>query len=204
VDDDMAEAMGLENTAGALVTDVPDGPAKDAGIEAGDVIVNFDGKDVEDTRSLVRTVGNTAVGKAVRVVVFREGKTQTLMITLGRKEEAEAAAVPAVAQNEENDTPVEKDMLGLTLSVLNDAMREQMDLNKNLEGLVVLNVDEASEAFEKGLRAGDVITEAGQQKLTDISMLDARIADAKDAGRKSILLLIRRDGDPRFVALSLE
>ena len=204
VDDDMAEAMGLETSAGALVTDVPDGPAKDAGVEAGDVITSFDGKDVKDTRGLVRTVGNTAVGKAVRVVVFRDGKTQTLMITLGRKEEAEAAAVPAVAQSEEDDTPVEKDMLGLTLSVLTDEMREQMGLNKNLEGLVVLNVDEASEAFEKGLRPGDVITEAGQQKLTDIATLEERIDGAKDAGRKSILLLIRREGDPRFVALSLE
>jgi serine protease Do len=204
VDEDMAEAMGLETSAGALVTDVPDGPAKDAGVEAGDVITSFDGKDVKDTRGLVRTVGNTAVGKAVRVVVFRDGKTQTLMITLGRKEEAEAAAVPAVAQSEEDDTPVEKDMLGLTLSVLTDEMREQMGLNKNLEGLVVLNVDEASEAFEKGLRPGDVITEAGQQKLTDIATLEERIDGAKDAGRKSILLLIRREGDPRFVALSLE
>ena len=204
VDDDMAEAMGLETSAGALVTDVPDGPAKDAGVEAGDVITSFDGKDVKDTRGLVRTVGNTAVGKAVRVVVFRDGKTQTLMITLGRKEEAEAAAVPAVAQNEEDNAPIEKDMLGLKLSVLTDEMREQMGLNKNLEGLVVLNVDEASEAFEKGLRPGDVITEAGQQKLTDIATLEERIDGAKDAGRKSILLLIRRGGDPRFVALSLE
>ncbi|MFY9318044.1 trypsin-like peptidase domain-containing protein, partial [Lentibacter algarum] len=90
VSDDVAEAIGLEKTAGALVTDVPDGPAKDAGMLSGDVILSFDGVDVEDTRGLVRTVGNADVGKTVRVIVFREGKTQTLKITLGRREDAES------------------------------------------------------------------------------------------------------------------
>ncbi len=78
VTDDVAEAIGLENAAGALVTDVPEGPSMEAGIKAGDVIMSFDGKDVSDTRSLVKTVGNTQVGKAVRVIVFRDGKTETL------------------------------------------------------------------------------------------------------------------------------
>ena len=78
VTDDVAEAIGLETVAGALVTDVPDGPGKEAGILAGDVIISFDGTDVEDTRELVRIVGYAPVGKAVRVVVFREGGTQAV------------------------------------------------------------------------------------------------------------------------------
>jgi serine protease Do len=69
--------------------------------------------------------------------------------------------------------------------------------------LVVTEVDEASEAFEKGLRAGDVITEAGQQKVTSIADMEERVKAAKDAGRKSLLLLVRRAGDPRFVALGI-
>ena len=64
-------------------------------------------------------------------------------------------------------------------------------------------VDESTEAFEKGLRAGDVITEAGQQKVKSIADLENRVEAAKEAGRKSLLLLVRRAGDPRFVALSL-
>jgi len=200
VTDDVAEALGLEASAGALVTDVPDGPAKDAGVESGDVILSFDGTDVEDTRQLVRTVGNTRIGKAVRVVVFRDGATQTLMVTLGRREEAEATPVPASAPADE---PVEKDVLGLTVTAMTDELREQLGLNSGMSGLVVQEVDEATEAYEKGLRAGDVITEAGQQKVVSVDDLEDRIAEAKEAGRKSLLLLVRRQGEPRFVALSL-
>ncbi|MBR9652850.1 Do family serine endopeptidase [Thalassovita aquimarina] len=198
---DMAEAMGLEKTSGALVTDVPDGPAKDAGILQGDVIVNFDGTDVIDTRSLVRKVGNTEVGKAVRVTVFRDGKTVTLKVTLGRREEAEA--IPA-AQSREDAAPDEPtEMLGLTLSPVTDQLREELNLKPNTQGLVVMDVDETTEAYEKGLRAGDVITEAGQQKLSSAKDLQDRVDEARDAGRKSLLLLVRRAGEPRFVALSI-
>ncbi len=202
VTDDVAEAMGLEEVAGALVTDVPEGPAEEAGMKAGDVIMQFDGYEVEDTRGLVRRVGNTAVGKTVRVVVFREGKTQTLRVTLGRREAAEGV-VPA-AQPGETEAPSEAEILGLTLSQLDDELRSQLELDDNASGLVVSDIDNLSEAYEKGMRAGDVITEAGQQKLSSISDLEDRIEDAREAGRKSILLLVRRAGEPRFVALSLD
>jgi serine protease Do len=77
-------------------------------------------------------------------------------------------------------------------------------LDAEAEGLVVTEVDEASEAYAKGLRAGDLITEAGQQKVTSIEDFETRMVEAGEAGRKSLLLLVRRGGDPRFVALSLE
>lgn len=203
VTEDMIGAVeGLETAAGAMVTDVPDGPAKDAGIESGDVILTFDGTDVEDVRGLVRTVGNTAVGKAVRVIVLRGGKTQTLLVTLGRREEAEAA-VPA-AQPVTPEEPTEKDMLGLTVTPMTEELRTELGLDEGAEGLVITNVDELSKAYEKGMRAGDVITEASQQKVVSVSDLDARVAEAEEAGRKSILLLVRRGGEPRFVALALD
>ncbi len=201
VTEDVAEAMGLEKVAGALVTDVPEGPAAEAGMQAGDVILSFDGRDVEDTRGLVRQVGNTAVGKTVRVVVFRDGKTKTLKVTLGRREVAEGS-IP-VAQPGKPEAPQEKSMMGLTLKPLDDELRAQLELDATATGLVVTEVDEMSEAYEKGLRAGDAITEAGQQKVASISDLDARIAEAREAGRKSLLLLVRRAGEPRFVALNI-
>jgi serine protease Do len=197
---DIAEAMGMEKARGALVKDVPDGPAKDAGIQAGDVIISFDGADIADTRDLVRKVGDAEVGKAVRVVVLREGKTRTLQVTLGRRETAEAtpAAPGATAP------PSEETVLGMTLKPLAPADVEQLGLPSGTEGLVLTAVDEASEAWTKGVRAGDVITEAGQQKVASIKDFSDRVTEARDAGRKSLLLLIRRGGDPRFVALSLE
>jgi serine protease Do len=202
VTDDVAEAMGLDSASGALITDVPEGPAKEAGLLSGDVILSFDGVDVADTRALVRQVGNTAVGKAVRVLVYRDDGTQTLLVTLGRREEAETA-VPVVME-ETQDELQEETVLGLTLRVLTDDVRGEIAVPDGMDGLVVIAVDETSEAFEKGLRAGDLITEAGQQKVVTLEALQDRITQAKDAGRKSLLLLVRRGGEPRFVALNLE
>ena len=200
VTEDLAEGLGLAEARGALVTDVPEGPALEGGMESGDVILSFDGQEVEDTRELVRRVGNTDVGREVRVLVFRDGQTETLRITLGRREEAERT-VPASINRDE---PLTTEFLGLTVSTMTDELREQLGLGEDVEGLVVADVVEDSEAFEKGLRAGDLITEAGQERVATISDLEDRIEAAKDAGRKSLLLLVRRDGDPRFVALTLD
>jgi serine protease Do len=200
VTDDVAEAIGLDEAKGALVTDVPEGPALAAGVEQGDVILTFDGREVEDTRDLVRQVARTEVGKEVPVVVFRNGETQTLRITLGRREEAEGA-VPAAAAPEQQP---EAELLGLTVSIVTPELREQLGLPDNTAGLVVTDVDAASEAYEKGVRAGDVITEAGQQAVATPADLEARTEEAREAGRKSLLLLVRRGGEPRFVALSVE
>ena len=196
---ELADALGLAEAKGALVTDVPEGPAAEAGMLSGDVIVSFDGVDVGDTRGLVRQVGNTEVGKSVPVTVFRGGKTETLSIVLGRRETAEA--VPAAVQSTE---PVTSDIMGMELSGLTDELRSQLDLPKDLNGLVVTKIDETSPAYEKGLRSGDVITEAGQEKVASAADLTARIEVARDAGRTSVLLLVRRGADPRFVALPVE
>ena len=201
VNDELAEALGLEQVAGALVTDVPDGPAADAGMESGDVILSFDGAEVADTRELVRRVGNTSVGKTVEVVVSRNGAEEILAVTLGRRETAEGA-VPASAPADQD--PSEQDVLGMTVSVMTDELREQLGLGDEAAGLVVTDVAEDSEAFEKGLRAGDVIAEAGQERVASISDLEGRIEEAREAGRKSLLLLVRRGTDPRFVAIAIE
>jgi serine protease Do len=199
---DVAEAMGLGKATGALITDVPDGPAKEAGLLAGDVITQFDGQSVADSRGLTRRVADAPVGSAVPVIVLREGETITLAVTLGRREEAEANEVtPAVSTPEE---PKEAEVLGLTLLALTDEMSATLGLPAGSEGLAVTDVDATSEAYDKLMRVGDVITEAGQQKVVRLEDLQARVDEAREAGRKSLLLLVRREGDPRFVALSIE
>lgn len=199
---DVAEAMGLADAAGALVTDVPDGPAKDAGIQSGDVITRFGTADVASAGDLTRRVADAPIGEAVPVIVLREGRTETLAVTLGRREDAEAKTMPASAPAPE--AAKEMEVLGLTLAPLDDDMRSRLGLDPSSEGLMIMKVDQAAEAFTKGLVEGDLITEAGQQKVVRLQDLEDRIKEAKDAGRKSILLLVRRGGDPRFVALSIE
>jgi serine protease Do len=199
---DVAEAMGLAEASGALVTDVPEGPARDAGIVAGDVITRFHDQPVSDAGDLTRRVADAPIGEAVPVIIQRGGETETLSVTLGRREEAEAATMPASAPASEE--PKEMESLGLTLAPLDDDMRGRLGLEASAEGLMVMAVDQASEGFTKGLREGDLITEAGQQKVVRLQDLLDRVSEAKDAGRKSILLLIRRGGDPRFVALSIQ
>jgi serine protease Do len=198
---DVADAIGLADAQGALVTDVPEGPSREAGVQAGDVIVSFDGREVTDERELVRVVAGTEVGKAVEITVFRDGEERTLEITLGRREDAEAEAIPAAAEAPEVE---EGEVLGLTLAPVSDEVREEMGLGEDASGLLVLDLPEDGEAFEKGVRPGDLITEAGQGDVATVADLEARVEEAREAGRRSILLLIRREGDPRFVALSLE
>jgi len=200
VTEDLAEGLGLAEARGALVTDVPEGPAAEAGILAGDVILSFDGADVADTRGLVRRVGNTEVGKTVRMVVFREGETRTLRVTLGRREEAEGA-VPAAMEGPE--ATQEGEVLGMTVSPVTPELAARFGLDAGASGLVVAAIEADSAAFEKGMREGDLITEAGQAAVASVADLEAQIEAARAAGRRSLLLLIRRGDDPRFVALAL-
>ncbi|MEM9853552.1 MAG: Do family serine endopeptidase [Pseudomonadota bacterium] len=201
---DLAEAIGMEEAIGAAVTDVPEGPARDAGIEVNDIIVRFDGVEVENTRELVRVVGNSPVGKEVPVVVLRDGRTETLSVTLGRRETAIAVPAAAPAPEAGEEEPSSLDLLGLSLTVLDDDAREALDVPEDVEGLLIVEIDEGSEAFEKGLRQGHVITEAGQEKVTSLSAFTAQVDAAREAGRRSVLLLVRQGADPRFVALGVE
>lgn len=199
---DMVDAIeGLDLARGALVTDVPAGPAENAGMLAGDVILNFDGIEIEDTRELVRIVGNSPVGKEVPVAVLRDGGMEDLTVVLGRRETSEAVAFPA--STEESEDPAEAEILGLTLSEITPELTDQFSLTAET-GLVITAINPDSEAASKGLLEGDVITEAGQETIATVDDLTAQVEAASEAGRKSILLLVRRGGDPRFVALVLE
>jgi serine protease Do len=203
VNRDVADAMGLADAKGALVTDVPDGPGKDAGIVSGDVILSFNGKDVADSRGLVRAVADAPIGDVVKVVVMRQGKSVNLDVKLGRREDAEAKSEPAA---QKSTAPVQSEtgvVLGLTLQPFTDEMAADLGMQAGDKGLVVMKVDVASEAYTKGLREGDVISEAGQKKVATLKDIQTQMTEAKDAGRKSLLLLVRTQGDPRFVALSL-
>ncbi|MGP9790422.1 Do family serine endopeptidase [Roseinatronobacter sp. NSM] len=202
LNDEMAEAIGLEGAEGAMVTEVMEGPSLEGGMLAGDVILRFDGGRVADTRMLVRRVGEASVGSDVEVVVFRAGEEVTLTITLGQRELAEGTAVPTTDEMRKDMEP--SSVLGMELQGLTETLRAELDLPASAQGLVVRAVDGDSDAAAKGVQAGDLITEANQQPVTTPDDLRQRAEEARDAGRRSLLVLLRRDGDPRFLALSLE
>lgn len=199
---EMVEAIeGLDMAQGALVSDVPPGPARDAGMLAGDVILSFNGRDVADTVELVNMVGDAEVGATVPVEVLRQGEMTALEVTLGRRETAEGTAQPG---NEQPMEPAAAQIEGLTVEPLTNDLIDRFELAGAQFGVVIMSVDPDSAAAKIGLAAGDLITEAGQSKVETVSDLEEQIDEARAAGRRSILLLLRRGGDPRFVGLPLD
>ncbi len=198
---DIADSLGLPSPHGALVTEVMDGPSRAGGVETGDVITRFDGRDVADTRDLVRRVADAGIGRAVEVVVFRDGQEQTLHVTLGQRDEERL--MPASGSVAPGQPQAPTTVLGLEVMPLTDQMRNDMGLDAGVNGLVIRSVEPGSDAETKGLRAGDLITEAGQQPVTSAADLQAQLDVAHEAGRRTLLLMVRSNGDPRFVALSI-
>ena len=202
VTEDMAEALGLADTSGAIVLDVFDGPALDAGLKSMDIIISFDGQDVGSSGELVRLVGKTAVGKTVNAIIVREGAKQTLSITLGQRPDPDALAQRQQTPPKKEETP--ETILGMSLLEITDVQRKEMELPSDSTGLIVMQVAEDSVAFEKGIRPGDIISDVGQKAVSTLDDFVSRIDETKSSGRESILLLVRRDGQPRFVVLPIE
>ncbi|MEM7442028.1 MAG: DegQ family serine endoprotease [Pseudomonadota bacterium] len=205
VTDDIAESLGLEEARGALVASVtPGGPAEEAGIIPGDVIIEFNDRDVEDMRGLPRIVAETTVGAEVDVDVFRSGEIVQVEVVLGELEVAEEQGLLAALPPDEA-IGIEEELsdLGLTVSSINDQLRSEYNLSSDAEGVVILSVDPESQAASEGLVPGEVIVEVGQEAVTSPEEISERIEAAQDAGRRSVLLLIDREGQLRFVALNV-
>jgi serine protease Do len=206
VTDEIAESLKISPPRGALVAGVDDkGPAKPAGIEPGDVIVKFDGKDIKEMRDLPRVVADTPVGKQVPVVVIRKGKEDTRTVTLGRLEDGEKVAAANPKDNDPAEKPVVKKTLGLELANMSDDLRRRYKIKDTVKGVVITAVDANSAAADKRLSPGDVIVEIAQEAVASTGDLQAKIDKLKKDGRKSALLLVAgADGELRFVALSLQ
>ena len=204
VDDTIAESLGLGTVRGALVADVdPKGPAKSAGIEAGDVIVKFDGHDVKDSKDLPRLVGQTAVGKTVDVVVMRKGKELVKSAKLERLAETEQQAKGQ--GNKAPDASLNRKFAGLEIAPMNEELRKRFSIKDSVKGVVVTKVDPNSAAADKRISAGDVIMEAQQETVTTPEAMMKKIEGLKKDGKKSILLLVANpQGETRFVAVPID
>jgi serine protease Do len=207
VTDEIAESLSIKPARGALVAGVDDkGPAKPAGIEPGDVVVKFDGKDIKDPKDLSRVVADTAVGKEVDVVVIRKGQEETKKVTLGRLEDPDKAQpASAKTKDEPAEKPVTQKALGLDLATLSKDLRTRYKIKDSVKGVVITGVDGTSDAADKRLSAGDVIVEVAQEAVSNAADIKKRIEQLKKDGKKSVLLLVANgDGELRFVALSVQ
>ncbi|MBL4645406.1 MAG: DegQ family serine endoprotease [Rhizobiales bacterium] len=208
VTDDIAESLAMDDATGALVAGVTaGGPAEDGGIKPGDIILTFDGKEVETMRELPRIVADTTVGKKVAVIVLRDGEEVEVTVVLGRLEEGEKIVAAQDKANEEKqkDKPKPIEALGMTLADITDDLRTEYKIGEDVEGVVITSVTENSNAAEKQVRAGDVIQEISQETVTKAADAVTRIAELREDGRRSVLLLLMREGgELRFVAVRLE
>ncbi|HEY4773688.1 MAG TPA: Do family serine endopeptidase [Xanthobacteraceae bacterium] len=206
VTEDIAESLAIKPARGALVAGIDDrGPAKPAGIEPGDVIVKFDGKDIKEMRDLPRIVADTPVGKEVEVIVIRKGKEERRSVMLGRLEDDKQAALAPKKDAAPEEKSVVQKTLGLQLSNLSDSLRLRHKIKEQVKGVLITGVEPTSVAAEKRLSVGDVIVEVAQEPVATPTDLQRRLDQLKKEGRKSALFLVSSpEGDLRFVALSLQ
>ncbi|CAN7430507.1 Do family serine endopeptidase [Mesorhizobium sp. LjNodule214] len=191
VTSDIAESLGLKSEKGALVSSAQDdGPGKKAGITAGDVITQVDGKDVASPKELARLIGAYSPGKPVDVTVWRDGKSETIKVDLGK---LPASDKQASADQQQPAAPAKPDTLadlGLTVTK-----------SEKGQGLVVTDVDPDSAAADRGIQPGDVITSVNSVEVNGTDDVTKAMADAVKSGRKAVLMQITRDDSNRFVAL---
>ncbi|PKQ06262.1 MAG: HtrA protease/chaperone protein, partial [Alphaproteobacteria bacterium HGW-Alphaproteobacteria-12] len=189
VDDDMASSLSLDKARGALVAQVADdSPAGKAGVQTGDVILNVDGKEMEDVRAVSRTVADLQPDTTSKLVVWRDGKRKTLTARIGTfPENLEMASASGPGETPESGTT---ESLGLALAGSPD-------------GVVVKSVDPSSDAAGKGVRPGDIIVKVSGKDVTKPADVVAGVAQASKAKKSSVLLLLRTQDQQRFVALTL-
>ena len=196
---EVAEALGLENIDGALVTDVPDGPAKDAGIKSGDVIIKFDGVMINDSSSLVKVVGDSDVGKDAEVLIWRDGIKITVIVKLGRLE-----TVQLSNKKNQNSSNKINEYGGMSFTELNDEIRKRFDLPDDTFGVIIVGLNDNSPAAERGIKVGDIIQKVDQVEITTSNEILNLIEDAKKKKKSSMLFLIKRDLNVRFIAIPIE
>ena len=210
---EMSASLGLKTTDGAIVAALSDGgPAEKSGMRIGDVVLSVNGKTVASANDLTRQVAFSHPGDVLRLAVLRDSKRIDVDLHAGlRPSEAQIARMAnggAGGDEDEGSDGAAKStgphVLGMGLAQLDQAERQRFSVKPGVTGVVVESVGENSDAADKGLKAGDVIVKAGAHAANQPADVAAAVADARRDGRKSVLLLVNRDGQTVFVPVDLD
>ena len=209
---EISGSLGLKTNDGALIAALTDGgPAEKSGLHVGDVVQAVNGKSVSSSTDLTRQVAFSHPGDLLRLSVLRDGRRMDVELHAGiRPSEAEMARLVngrgGGADGDESgpERAHGPQVLGMGLAQLDEAERQRFNLRSGAHGVVVESVGQNSDAADKGLRPGDVIVKAGAHTAAQPADVAAAVADAKRDGRKSVLLLVSREGQTVFVPLDLD
>ncbi len=199
---DLAESLGLDRAYGALVAStIPDSPAQKAGIKAGDIILEFNGNEVTEMRKLPRLVAEADVNKNAELIVWRNEKKLNKKVLIAELKEEKVAS-----EKEENKKKIadegEIKELGIKLVSLTENIRIRQNIPEDVYGLLIVNVEQNSEAERKGIRPGDIVQEVNQTPVNKID--DLKKVIKKSLNKKGVLLLINRQGNIIFTALKVK
>ena len=200
---DIADTLGLPAPQGAMIAEIDNnGPAQQAHLHNGDVILRFDNQDVKDMRSLPRLVAATNVGKNVSLGVWRDGRLINLQAVLGELPDsniqlASAAKPPPPAA----DHSVALDAVGVKVAAITDDLRSKYNITANQKGVVVTNVTSNGVGDQRGLKPGEVIVEVQQQPVNSPKDVQDKLADARKQNRKSVLILVQNQDGLRWVPI---
>ena len=202
---EIADSLGMKSVKGALVSSATEGgPAQKAGVKTGDVILKFNGIDIDTMKELPKVVAGTPVGKSVPLVILRNGKTITLNVVLGELELAEKENLITKSSGNKKSKSKTFEKLGFVAEELSKSNIEKFKLKKIKAGIIISSVKEGSVAQEAGLLPGMVIVRVGQIEVNSIDVIEDAIKNAIKQKRKAILLLVKVESGTRFVALELK
>ena len=202
IDQDKAASLGLAEAKGALINEVSsDGPAAGSTLKTGDVIVSVNGAKIENSRDLARKIAEFAPGTSVKIDVMRFGKLETASVKLGtfpgKVEVAAKGAEPA------KPTATEVPLLGLSVAAAPAGKPAANAANKD-GGVTIADVDAASDAASKGLKAGDIILDVQGQRVSTPAEVEAAVQAAKASGRPAVLLRVKSGDRVRFEAVQMK